>query len=162
MNKKMYNVGFDIFAIRNEFRGMGRSLCLDDLPVDKNFDTLLQIYLEYEDYMASVLSLPLTFEILTKLKELCVRLLQHDIMCEVVIYDKQPITEMGIVSIEFLGIEFEVDDIEGILAAEYENLKSLLNCNGLCLDEESVQRILKYLNISYKEVELFYMYKVVG
>ena len=156
------NIMYEIMALQNEFRGMERAICLDDLPLNKrNSKELLQIYLDYEECLAPIYGTSHTIEDLRKLEIFCAKLHQYNVLCELVAYDNEPITNIDGYEIEFLGIDFEIDGVEGILQAEYDRVRHLLNCNCLCENVENVKQVVNYLNIKYKDVELFYMYKVV-
>lgn len=151
---------YDIVPIKTKYRGMGRLLTTNDFTsskAKKNYIKLLENYFEY----ISFTELENDKNIFNKILEFYKTLREHDILCEIIVYDTAPIVNEFDKTIEFLGIDIVCDMSESLLENHAEKLKcALLNENLLCSHVTDFENIIKMSVHGDVKWEPCWVYKV--
>lgn len=151
---------YDIVPIKNQYRGMGRSLLATDLYTrlsKHEYEHLLEMYYEY---LSDVQQEPSQTGLM-KLINFCIELDKFEIKCEVIVYDLCPIeTAYGYV-LYFLGIDIVHELSESLICECVDNeIQQFFNQYGLCNSELDMNSIVPLLDHGDVKWEPCYVYKV--
>ena len=153
---------FDIVPVRNDYRGVGRSLQATDLytrKARKLYDDLLDRYYEY----LSVVGVEPTKERLCRLISLCEIFSQYGVRCEVIVYDTAPVESSFGYALDFLGIDIVHDMSESLLSDYIEvDIQRLLNKHGLCDSEPLVHSVIPLMDHGGVRWDPCYVYRVLA
>lgn len=152
---------WDIVNIKNQYRGTGRVLSGTDLCTRRTKrvrNYLLDMYFEYISYLLKEISR----EEFIKIIDFCKEFNKYEIKYEVelIVYDECPLESAFGYDLEFLGIDITHDLAESLLEDPPENVKRILNENGLCFSKEDVGNIVPLLDHGDVNWEPCYVYKV--
>ncbi len=151
---------YDIVPIKTKYRGMGRLLTTNDFTsakAKKNYMKLLENYFEY----ISFTELENDKRMFDKILEYYKILREHDVLCEIIVYDTSPIVNVFDKPIEFLGVDIVRDMSESLLENNAEKLQSaLLNENLLCSRVTDVVNITEMCDHGDVKWEPCWVYKV--
>ena len=151
---------YNVVPIRNNYRGIDRSLLATDLYNSSNkstYNDFLNLYYKYisvmeQDYLETNFSWIISFY---KTLE------KSGVVCEVIVYDYCPLTTAYSYNLEFLGIDIVCDMAESLLCncSEYI-MQQLLNKHGLCRSLSDVEAVMPLLNQGNAQWQPCYVYSV--
>lgn len=153
-------VRYDLVPIKGKYRGMGRSLLATDLlelKSKRKFELLLEEYFEFLEY-----SQELNKKSFDKIVVFCEVLREHNIPCEIIVYNDEAMKDAFGYSIEFLGIDIVHDMCESLISEEVNlYIQELINENGLCSTVDAVYKIIPYQDHGEVEWKPCYVYRVI-
>lgn len=150
----------DIVPIKENYRGIGRSLLATDLLTKKSkkdFTKLLEMY----DAYLMLLEQPESQNVLEKLMDFEKILQQYEILCEIIAYDTKPIDSAYGYSVTWLGIDIVHDCCESLLENMSDRrVQQTLNKNGLCRNAADISELLPLLDVGDVMWKPCYVYRV--
>lgn len=150
----------DIVPIKENYRGIGRSLLATDLLTKKSkkdFTKLLEMY----DAYLMLLEQPESQNVLEKLMDFEKILQQYEILCEIIAYDTKPIDSAYGYSVTWLGIDIVHDCCESLLEnMSDKRVQQTLNKNGLCRNTTDISKLLPLLDTGDVMWKPCYVYRV--
>lgn len=150
----------DIVPIKENYRGIGRSLLATDLLTKKSkkdFTKLLEMY----DAYLMLLEQPESQNVLEKLMDFEKILQQYEILCEIIAYDTKPIDSAYGYSVTWLGIDIVHDCCESLLEnMSDKRVQQTLNKNGLCRNTTDISKLLSLLDTGDVMWKPCYVYRV--
>lgn len=150
----------DIVPIKENYRGIGRSLLATDLLTKKSkkdFTKLLEMY----DAYLMLLEQPESQNVLEKLMDFEKILQQYEILCEIIAYDTKPIDSAYGYSVTWLGIDIVHDCCESLLENMSDRrVQQMLNKNGLCRNTADISSLLPLLDTGDVMWKPCYVYQV--
>lgn len=133
----------EVVPVCSSYRGIGRcftpQLFCSNRP-RREMDKLLEMYFEY---ISNALR-PASQEILDYMLCYCNRLKEHNIPCEVIVFDTQPIESVYGRKFSFLGIDITHEMAESLLENATETLISkFVNEHFLCAKASDIAQVIE-------------------
>lgn len=133
---------FDVVSIRSTYRGIGRSLTPLDFQSQGDGSKLAELIELYLSYIEEHLK-PESQETFEYMLRFCRVLKEHEIPCEVIVYDCRPIEEAYGKTVNFLGIDLVHKMSESLLEDGCWKLPArMLNENMLLTSELDANKVI--------------------
>lgn len=150
----------DIVPIKENYRGIGRSLLATDLLTKKSKKDFAKLLEMYDAYLM-LLEQPESQNVLEKLMDFEKILQQYEILCEIIAYDTKPIDSAYGYSVTWLGIDIVHDCCESLLEnMSDKRVQQTLNKNGLCRNTTDISKLLPLLDTGDVMWKPCYVYRV--
>lgn len=150
----------DIVPIKENYRGIGRSLLATDLLTKKSKKDFAKLLEMYDAYLM-LLEQPESQNVLEKLMDFEKILQQYEILCEIIAYDTKPIDSAYGYSVTWLGIDIVHDCCESLLENMSDRrVQQTLNKNGLCRNTADISSLLPLLDTGDVMWKPCYVYRV--
>lgn len=150
----------DIVPIKENYRGIGRSLLATDLLTKKSKKDFAKLLEMYDAYLM-LLEQPESQNVLEKLMDFEKILQQYEILCEIIAYDTKPIDSAYGYSVTWLGIDIVHDCCESLLENMSDRrVQQMLNKNGLCRNTADILKLLPLLDAGDVMWKPCYVYRV--
>ena len=159
--KDITTMRYDIVSITQRYRGMDRALTGHELYTQSNrkvYDDLFEKYLKYISVLCDEAPLEESF---FEIIEFCNEFKKYGVLCELIAYDSEPLTDVYGFELEFLGVDIVHDMCESLISnCNDKQLQYYFNENGLCKLETDIQEIVPQLDHGGVEWKPCYVYKV--
>lgn len=150
----------DIVPIKENYRGIGRSLLATDLLTKKSKKDFAKLLEMYDAYLM-LLEQPESQNVLEKLMDFEKILQQYEILCEIIAYDTKPIDSAYGYSVTWLGVDIVHDCCESLLENMSDRrVQQTLNKNGLCRNAAGISKLLPLLDTGDVMWKPCYVYRV--
>ena len=150
----------DIVPIKENYRGIGRSLLATDLLTKKSKKDFAKLLEMYDAYLM-LLEQPESQNVLEKLMDFEKILWQYEILCEIIAYDTKPIDSAYGYSVTWLGIDIVHDCCESLLEnISDRRVQQILNKNGLYRNTADISKLLPLLDTGDVMWKPCYVYRV--
>lgn len=150
----------DIVPIKENYRGIGRSLLATDLLTKKSKKDFAKLLEMYDAYLM-LLEQPESQNVLEKLMDFEKILQQYEILCEIIAYDTKPIDSAYGYSVTWLGIDIVHDCCESLLEnISDRRVQQILNKNGLYRNTADISKLLPLLDTGDVMWKPCYVYRV--
>lgn len=150
----------DIVPIKENYRGIGRSLFATDLLTKKSKKDFAKLLEMYDAYLM-LLEQPESQNVLEKLMDFEKILRQYEILCEIIAYDTKPIDSAYGYSVTWLGIDIVHDCCESLLEnISDRRVQQILNKNGLYRNTADISKLLPLLDTGDVMWKPCYVYRV--